>query len=251
MLKNFSPTKFAIVLGSLFSLQACATVSITENPVLGVDPNTLEKAFKNSVKDAKNVEIWEVSDQLSKVTVDNPDLQWKFVEGDKYIRVASWKAKTDYYKPKPGSIFYNTGDYPIWITLAPQLQDMCREKGFDEGVGQDTRLEQLLGLKPNSNYKAFVEFWVKPRDLFRPCPNPDITDESCGLDFPPHVSAQHRKWIQNERLTNDYPWTQLGYTYDWNRRTGNHVGLSEFVIKRDADVIIAGIYKTADYCRRS
>lgn len=27
-----------------------------------------------------------------------------------------------------------------------------------------------------------------------------------------------------------YPWTRLGYTYDWGSRSSNKYGLSEFVI---------------------
>ena len=44
------------------------------------------------------------------------------------------------------------------------------------------RLEKLLGLPPNSGKTKFVEIWVRPQDLFRPSPDPEITDCVAELD---------------------------------------------------------------------
>lgn len=241
----------------LLSLSLSACVTTAPEPYVGTLPQAsiqydslalLKQEYRQSVTDAKRVEAWERSEKLTRVTIDNPSLKWNLIEGEKHIRVASWKKDTSFYKPREGSLYYNTGAYPIWVTLAPQLQDICREKNFGGAVGYETRLRQILGLTPDSNYTSFVEFWVKPRDLFRPCPDPEIMDAQCDLDFPAGVSAKHRSWIDEQRRTNDYPWTQLGYTYDWNAGSGNHVGVSEFVIRSNADVVVAGISSTGDYC---
>jgi len=72
---------------------------------------------------------------LSAVNIDNPDLIRKRIDGSKHILVASWKADTSYYKPAPGSIYYNTGTYPIWVTLSPQLQQICSQRDFGAKVG--------------------------------------------------------------------------------------------------------------------
>ena len=120
------------------------------------------------------------------------------------------------------------------------------------------RLKQLLGLPPTSDYKYFIEFWVKPEDLFRPCPDKEITDNKCDLCYPNDNDSVHIKWIDSLRvksyydceLYSKYPWTQLGYTYDWNAQNKSHTGLSEFVIDTNKNVVINKFYSTADYLKK-
>ena len=117
------------------------------------------------------------------------------------------------------------------------------------------RLKQLLGLPPNAEYSHFVEFWVKPADLFRPCPDKEIIDKQCDVCFPENVDSSHIVWINKNRidryyqceLFNQYPWTQLGYTYDWNPGNKTHVGLSEFVIGEDKNIVVNAIYTNEEY----
>lgn len=231
-------------------LSSCATLDPGHQPPEASDPAIAMKAFDGAVSDAKSVENWEVTHSLAEISIDNPNLIWNFIDGQKYILVATWKAETSYYVPKEGSIFYNTGPYDIWVTLSPQLKEICRSRKFANSETKEARLEQLLGLKPESGYQSFVEFWVRPKDLFRPCPDPNTSNKSCGLNFPINVSTSHRDWIENQRATNDYPWTQLGYTYDWNGRSTNRMGLSEFVILQNTDVVIKDIKPTAEYCSK-
>ncbi|MGB4846354.1 MAG: hypothetical protein WBP41_00450, partial [Saprospiraceae bacterium] len=45
-----------------------------------------------------------------------------------------------------------------------------------------------------------------------------------------------------------YPFTQLGYTYDWKKRNGSHEGLSEFLIDQKSNIVIKDYIETCDYC---
>ena len=127
-----------------------------------------------------------------------------------------------------------------------------------------------------------IELWVSPQDIFRPCPDPEITDRKCQTDFPSdpfrtfsstelvrategpgwNIFMNYTGWFNNRKnyiysnarsypASSPYPWTRLGYTYDWGSR--NHVGLSEFVVhgrKQDGSGITVGIgalKSTADY----
>lgn len=47
------------------------------------------------------------------------------------------------------------------------------------------RLKQLLGLPPTATNSYFVKFWVRPNDLFRPCPDKEINGKNAR-----HVSLQ-------------------------------------------------------------
>lgn len=88
----------------------------------------------------------------------------------------------------------------------------------------DRRLKQLLGLPPNSEYGYFIEFWVKTSDLSRPCPDNEITDTECQVCFPKDVDQAYIDEFNQMRidryypceLYKQYPWTELGYTFDWN-----------------------------------
>ena len=117
------------------------------------------------------------------------------------------------------------------------------------------RLKQLIGLPPNSTYKYFIEFWVRPKDLIRPCPDNNITTNKCGICFPKKTESKYKDWFNNYRINSyyqcnlydNYPWTQLGYTYDWNPQNKTHVGLSEFVIKTKSEIIVKQTYTTSEY----
>jgi len=196
-----------------------------------------------------------VCTDLIPIVPENTNLIWKNISGENYILVVTWKQNISYYEPYLDSTFYNTGKYPLWVTTAPELlQRMKKEKPRDA----DLRLKQLLGLPPNSVYSYFVECWVKPEDLFRPCPDNEITDGQCDLCFSEQTDPTHIAWMNDNRISRyyqcalyeKYPWTQLGYTYDWNPQNRSHVGLSEFVIGNDKKIKINAIYSTQDYLKQ-
>ena len=103
----------------------------------------------------------------------------------------------------------------------------------------------------------FVEFWVRPVDLFRPCPDKEITDGKCDLCFPEGTDPEHIKWINENRISRyyqcdlyyQYPWGQLGYTYDWNPKNKSHFGLSEFIIGANKTIYINRIVTTLEYLK--
>jgi hypothetical protein len=87
--------------------------------------------------------------------------------------------------------------------------------------------------------------------MFRPSPDPEITDTVASLEFPTGAPDTHVQWF-NARLassygTDGYPWTRLGYTYDW-APCGSEVGLSEFVVGKGTTVGVASVSTTDDYC---
>ena len=220
------------------------------------DKTSIQQLYTAGVKDASQPTEAKIYDHLSPITDSNSKLIWKEIKGEQYVLVASWKADTKYYKNDPETGFYNTGKYEVWVTAVPQLKQLCQTAKFGKKEGVNLRLKQLLGLPPDDNKQYFVEFWVRPKDLFRPCPDAMISDEKCDLEFPKDATKEHIEWTDNLRAKSysnpqwdkNYPWTQLGYTYDWNASISNHVGLSEYVISTNAEIVVKGFYATADYC---
>ena len=163
-----------------------------------------------------------------------------------HVLVLTWKANDSIYKLYLDSAYFDTGSRDTWVTVVPYLHDKMNALKFSN---QNLRLEQLLGLPPNSGYKHFVEIWVKPEDLFRPCADSEIDDYACDLSFPSDADSTHINWF-NETIgyNKDYPWTRLGYTYDWKKtKNGVKNGLSEFIIRKNSNVVINAIYETKNY----
>lgn len=211
--------------------------------------------YKMAIQNSMYPEVSKIDNNLVAINAQNTNLIWKKFDNIDYLLVVSWKQNVSYYQQYLDSAFYNTGKYPIWITTAPELLNrMKKEKYTDVNM----RLKQLLGLPPTATYSYFVEFWVKPSDLFRPCPDKEINDTHCDVCFPANADSAHIAWINQSRieryyqcgLFQQYPWSELGYTYDWNTDNVSHIGLSEFVIGAYKNIKVNAIYTTADYLKK-
>ena len=210
--------------------------------------------YQQAIQAAMSPNKQKKCDTLVAINSKNNKLTRKYIDGVEYILMVTWKKDTTNYKTDKNRV-YNTTKWPIWVTTSPQLLQRMNHKGITD---VDLRLEQLLGLPPNSGYKYFIEFWVQPRDLFRPCPDSEIGDSKCDLCFSEYTNPDYETWINEYRINSyyscslfdKYPWTQLGYTYDWGGESDHHIGLSEFVISQYSNVIINKIYTTKEYLKK-
>jgi hypothetical protein len=139
----------------------------------------------------------------------------------------------------------------VWVTVVPQLQNFCRGLGFSDKA-LDLRLEQLMGLPPNNGKTKLVQLWVPTDALFRPSPDAEISDAVAMLAFPDGADPIHVTWIDKLQGSSygekGYPWTRLGYTYDWSPDAKSEVGLSEFVVRKGSKAQVASIVPQAAYC---
>ncbi len=226
-------------------LSSCKTAQITGSTHL---------LYSHAIEDAMYPEDKKIDTNLLAITSINQNLKRKTINDTQYILVVSWSAQKFKY---PDSGMYNTMTEETWVTVVPELfQTMKKSKEKNINL----RLQQLLGLPPTEPpYQVFIEFWVKPTDLFRPCPDKEVTDKTCNLCFSKQDSLDknHIQWITNKRLFNyncdglykHYPWTALGYTYDWNPKNKSHRGLSEFVVNKYSIIYVNRIIKTDEYLR--
>lgn len=145
----------------------------------------------------------------------------------------------------------------VWVTAAPQLKAFCQTFSVSTNESLQLRLEQLLGLPPSSNKSRFVQMWVAPADMFRPTPDPSISDNEAELNFPiaagMTISEQHKQWFNDLKAKSygedGYPWTRLGYTYDWGN-ADSEIGLSEFVIQAGANIEVESVSNITQYCSK-
>jgi hypothetical protein len=247
---------------------------------------SIQAQYSSAVHDSRTVTSAKISMNLTPIVNDNKDLIWENGVAGSRVLVLSWIKSSDakYYD---GTVdpYCAVGSAnctlkaDLWVTVAPEMKNF-----FRGATPQPLRITQLLGTPPEYSLeeRSMVELWVSPGNMFRPCPDPEIADRECQAEFPADpfrtfsatelirategpergVFMNYTGWFNNRKnyiysyarnypTTEPYPWTRLGYTYDWG--SPNHVGLSEFVVhgrKQDGSGIPVGIRtlkKTADY----
>lgn len=207
----------------------------------------------------------------------NKELVWRDAE-KKYVLMVSWMprwAVDRFYRPELGKPFRTTilkdlNGQPIyiWGTIVPELKKFAQnyQKNPIPGTSLALRLKQHLGLPDSKEEYFFVEFWVRPQDIFRPCINTDIIGNACLPDYNPQIlpasykdifnfvphDPNYQKWFTDRRNTayvgdSPFPWTRIGYTYDWASKESKKVGASEFVIRQGSTIFLHSITSTDDY----
>ena len=219
--------------------------------IFGAKSQSNRKLYELSMINSHRPDSSKIYYDLVEINHLNINLIRKTINSEEYILVCTWKQNVSFYQK---DTIFNTGSYNIWVTTAPELKKRIK---FESPKDTNLRLLQLLGLPPTSKYSYFVEFWVRPQDLFRPCPDREIWDGNCDLCFPQDTPQDHINWINENRISryyqcdlyNQYPWGQLGYTWDWCPKNKSHVGLSEFIITTGATIYVNKIVTTSEYLK--
>jgi hypothetical protein len=168
--------------------------------------------------------------------------------------------------------------FAIWVASRTELQNACM--GAADPV---RRLEQLLGLPPGPAPGNVVkEIQLAKDGLFRPCLGVvnDGSPPTCKFDLPPEppvdadAKALRDAYDQMRFVTNQmwqsyrvdfyrnppsdkdypftgYPFTGMGWTYDWSASSRDHYGVSEFVIKGDAAIKVVNQKSPAEFCAKT
>ena len=163
------------------------------------------------------------------------------------------------------------GHRTIWMTPYPQikryLHHIVGEKLRNIKVREYTGLYVAVKNKIPEQYA--VEMWVSPHDLIRPCPNPDVIEQVC-IPSAPYVhptpasykdvfsylrrsdQLTYEFWFKsNTEFTyigqNPFPWTRMGYSYNWDPTTRNHHGASEFILRPGATVQVHEVIDLKNY----
>ncbi len=216
------------------------------------DADALNACYLAAVHDAEEALPQEICRTLPVIiSPDNPDdprQQWTVsADGRAFVLVGSMmlSAEAEEY-PAPSDELFTMDERMPWVTLPYDLADhlLKRLPACTDSLECRMRMVQLLGLPPTCDYDCITFFYVEGDGLFRPSPDCETTDREAELDFPASATPTYRKWFEDNRLYSyfsdtPYPWTRLGYTYDWHCSTSSHIGPGEFVIRQGAAVRIA------------
>ena len=221
----------------------------------------LDDEYALAVRRAAVVDQRQVVNDLERLDRSNAALVWS-TDGSRVLAV-TWKSQSSYEQFFRGQT--QTSDQEanvVWVTLAPQVQRFCSDYLREHPRATDAdvilRLKQYLGLSASRAYDVFLELWVDPGDVFRPCVDPEPNDATCNLEFAtpaPMVKgiADYPAFYKNLyfgdfRTAPGVPWTGLGYTYDWGNPRSRE-GASEFILVPSARYEIRRMVPTAQYCR--
>ena len=214
-----------------------------EKPTLPVSPLTPLKSVSSQELNKKGLKTDE--DGYQGVAWVGPPVR------DSLTQKALDAKKTNGIMPLPGDIW-------VWVAPAKQVRDffLKTSKGsiLNQDISQEVKLRlrilQYLGLRLNDfNQKThFVTIIAQKSDIRRPCLNPEKIDDVVCQPFNTQEARDNfMKDKDNQGLISEhYPWTGLGYTYDWGNPK-KPTGASEYVIKKGATVYIESVEKTCDF----
>lgn len=194
--------------------------------LLGGEPGF---SYMLSVIDAHKIENDEIL-PLTELTKESESATWN-EKGQ--VLLLSWHSYPDSYVP--GEQF--TCKYGEMWTFTDKEILSWYDKNGEGVVDWELRLEQLLGL-PATDKKTHVSaFWVDTNEIIRPAYQTDISKQIDISLLDGSMLNEYKEWFDgNAEYSYEisaYPWTRLGYTYDWSESETEY-GLTEFIILPDS-----------------
>ncbi|GAA4317848.1 hypothetical protein [Compostibacter hankyongensis] len=239
-MKNLYPVK-----AERFAMLACLLIffiaSCKKDDVEPPPPPSEAQLYADAVSDAMVADSTEIVDTLWAIDKQDVHLQWKTINGKEYVLMATFMKYPDSY-PEGDSITNSWGE--SWLFIPEQMKERLTP-GFTAQSDTIQRICQLLGLPPESSTSNthIAQVWVRSEQLFRPAGNASITTTTAPGDLVSGNPAGYETWFNAYIISSyyaplnpggyHYPWTRLGYTYDWAPGSA-HVGLSEYVLRANS-----------------
>ncbi|WP_257670127.1 hypothetical protein [Parapedobacter tibetensis] len=243
---------FGLLAFAVINLSGC---SKDDSPAPEPPPLSLDELYQHALTDAMVADDTEVIDTLWAITPTNQSLTWKTINGKQYVLMGTFMRYPASY-PVGDSITNTWGE--SWLFVPQQMKSRI---GNSLSPTSDTtmRICQLLGLPPaNENSNTHIaEIWIDPDRLYRPAGNIDITTTSTGAVLANNARPTYMDWFNSyiifayyRTLSSatefHYPWTRLGYTYDWAPET-SEVGLSEYVLQAESGAWVEHVAKVGEF----
>ena len=167
------------------------------------------------------------------LTTDDSRVSWN--EDGKVWLLTFHKCPDSYVE---GSTF-TTGDWYMWTVTDGEIIEWYINNW---GALSDwsVELNQLLGMPLNSGNTHISAVWVDVNDVIRPAYQTDPTKQLTAEDLDGSSLGEYEEWFNSNILSSyfsswgQYPWTRLGYTYDWGAE--DEYGLTEFLVLKNSTI---------------
>ncbi len=244
-MQKFLKAKISLVLALVLVLAAVGgtwgvTYSVTrpEAQPAGTTedaPKTTEELYAEAVQDAMTVEADEI---FPLVSLEKGEPYAVYDEEGRVLLLTFHKYPDSYPDGKDVEIEWGE----VWTFTGGELADWYQES--KDGVTDwPARLRQLIGLTPDNESTHFTAMWVKPEDVQRPANVQEIGDVTMTASLAENTDEAFKEWFDGNIIwsyfDSAYPWTRLGYTYDWAAEAEDEYGLSEFLVANGSEVEVA------------
>ena len=200
--------------------------------------------YARAVRDAVFAEEDEIM-PLVNITKDDDRVIW---DGDRVLVLFMHKYPGSY--PAGDDIVLQWGN--VWCVSAEEMLRWVDDNA-DSVTDWTERLHQLLGMPTSKEYTSITAVWVDANLLYRPANVSDPTAEM-SVTYQPTgdktFDAMYKAWFDKNIIGSyfdgAYPWTRLGYTYDW-ADNGVEYGLSEFLIFSGAPATVEYTYSVDEF----
>jgi uncharacterized protein with beta-barrel porin domain len=221
----------------VFAVTICRSADVRQ--AAAAWPDGYDQRYIDAVNDASfgggAPDYWlnpaKVVRNLTVITDTNPNLIWQ-EPGKTHLLMGSLLGRTNFDRNFVDNAFRSN----LWLTAGGELQSFLQQN-TTPFENQAVRTKQVLGMPTNHNGDRVIEFWINRSAVFRPTKTGDVTDPVSPLDGPWASKGYTflRDWWQTNYVTNPaagyapYPFTGMGYTYDWGTSDPLHQGLTEFI----------------------
>ena len=215
-------------------------------PSCSKDGPTDDELYANAVRDAVFADEDEI---LPLVNISGNDQNVIRSEDGKSVLVAFMHKYPDSY-PAGEEIELKWGN--VWCVSAGEFHTWVKDhrKDTDDWT---KRLHQVMGMPYTKGYNTITALWVDASLIYRPAyvtdPNAEMknTLQKTGDE---EFDANYKSWFDGNIIwsyfDSAFPWTRLGYTYDW-ADNGTEYGLTEFLIFSGAHAKVEYTYSVDDF----
>lgn len=250
--------KLVLFLATLtFSLTACSSGNSTVEKSTtakeaskatemetGKSEKSVSELYETAVKDAVFAEESEIEPLVS-LTKEDELVTW---DDKGRVLLCTWHKYPDSY-PQGETVKLEWGT--VWTFTDKEIAKYADE--LEKSQDRDLRLQQIIGLSPDSEYSTFTGLWVNPDDVHRPAYQTDPMKGDMAVEVAEDMDEDFKNWFDDNILDSyfygAYPWTRLGYTYDW-ADNGKEYGLTEFLVDKDAEAEVAFTETTDEFVKR-
>ncbi len=206
---------------------------------------SLEDLYDLAVKDAVFADEDEIHPLVS-LTEEEELVTW---DDEGRVLLCTWHNYPDSY-PEGETVTIDWGY--VWAFTDKEMASHAEE--LETAEDPEMRMRQIIAFAPDSDHSTVTCLWVKPSDVLRPAYQSNPADNTMVNAFDEDtVDEEFKEWFDDNTLSSyfygAYPWTRLGYTYDW-ADNGTEYGLSEFIINPGSEVKVESTETTEEFLER-
>ncbi|OGO93239.1 MAG: hypothetical protein A2Y17_02625 [Clostridiales bacterium GWF2_38_85] len=242
-MKNFFTKKiFSLFFAVIFiAFGVFGTLIVGHYTIYQAD-TSLEYLYSQAVKDSMTIEPNEILPVVEITTGSD----MATLNDENEVLLITWHKYPDSY-PEGQQITLSYGE--VWTFTDKEIAAWYDNNS--SGVKDwELRFEQLLGLPYYKEYTYFTAIWVPVDSIKRPAYSYDIKTDIDTTIFTESDDESYIEWFNSNIIysyfESSYPWTRLGYTYDW-ADNGTEYGLSEFIVEKDTVATVEFTYTTDEF----